>query len=168
MGEKKFRPEEPLDHALGRSQGGFGTKVHLITDGRGMPLAAHLSPGQGHEVKGLEPALEAAAKMPSLADVTPEMLAGDKGYGGRTVAGVLAQRGITPVIPSRARDVHIRDPNFPFETYQRRTNIERTIGWLKEFRRVATRYEKLAASFLAMLTLAFIAYGFRRALGRDF
>lgn len=153
---------EPDDHALGRSQGGYGTKVHLLCDGSGIPLAAVVGPGQMHEVRGLEPLLETAAELASLRGVSPDHLAGDKGYGGRTVARVLEDRSIKAVIPTRNRDWRIRDPEFPFDLYRRRTNIECTIGWLKNFRRVATRYEKLAVSFCLVLTVAFIAYALRR------
>lgn len=162
VGEKKIRPEEPDDHALGRSQGGFGTKIHLLTDGDGSPLAAIVGPGQMHEVRGVEPVLELASQSTVLAGITPEYLAGDKGYGGRTVRGVLEERGIVGVIPTRERDWKIRDPDFPFHLYRRRTKIECTIGWLKEFRRIATRFEKLAVSFCAILTVSFIAHALRR------
>ena len=48
-GGKNRLPHEPADHALGRSRGGWGTKVHLVTDGAGLPLAVAVSAGQAHE-----------------------------------------------------------------------------------------------------------------------
>jgi len=53
------RRVQPADHALGRSRGGFGTKIHLVTDGRGLPLALHLTGGQRQECEVLEPVLDA-------------------------------------------------------------------------------------------------------------
>ena len=52
-------PNEPEDHALGRSRGGFGTKVHLVVDGNGLPLSGVVTAGQSHESKSLEPTVEA-------------------------------------------------------------------------------------------------------------
>jgi transposase len=52
--------DEPEDHALGRSQGGFSTKLHVVTDGNGIPLDAYLTPGQTHEAKAFEPLMNSA------------------------------------------------------------------------------------------------------------
>jgi len=57
-GRKKGDPEEPDDHALGRSRGGFSTKIHLLCDRHGHPLHVHLTPGQTHESKALTTLLE--------------------------------------------------------------------------------------------------------------
>src|SRR4051794_39135365 len=57
-GEKNPPPGEPADHALGRSRGGFGTKVHVVTDGRGLPLAADVTAGQRHESTRLEAVMD--------------------------------------------------------------------------------------------------------------
>lgn len=86
-------------HSLGRSRGGFGTKLHLIVDGHGIPLAASISPGQAHESKHLEPVLE-AVRIPrpgrGRPRCRPRALAGDKGYSyprsADTCAGVASRR----------------------------------------------------------------------------
>jgi len=67
---------EPDDHALGRSQGGFGTKLHLVCDGDGTPLAVAVGPGQEHETQRAVPVLEEALAWPEQ----PAKVAGDKGY----------------------------------------------------------------------------------------
>lgn len=77
---------------------------------------------------------------------------GDKGYSYPTVRRAISRRGICHTIPRR-RDQG-RDPDFDAATYRRRNVVERLIGWLKQFRRIATRYEKRASNYLAMLTLA--------------
>jgi transposase len=65
------------------------------------------------------------------------------------------------VIPLRSDETLQRDPHFNRESYRRRNVIERCVGWLKEFRRIATRFEKLALNYLGMLKLAMIERCFR-------
>lgn len=94
----------------------------------------------------------------------PDRLAGDKGYSFERVRSWLRQRRIAAVIPTR--DVpndprQRRDPNFDKATYRKRNIIERCIGWLKECRRIVTRFEKLALNFTAMVKLAMIGRCFR-------
>lgn len=148
---------EPKDHALGRSRGGFGTKLHLIVDGHGIPLAASISPGQAHESKHLEPVLE-AVRIHRMGRgrprCRPKALVGDKGYSYPRVRRYLRRRGIKAVIPTR-KDQR-RDPNFDKPSYRRRNIVERCINWLKENRRVGTRHEKLAVTFMGMIKLAMI------------
>jgi transposase len=150
-------PDEPADHALGRSRGGFGTELHLVADGNGLPLSAVVTAGQAHESKSLEPVLEAVRiKRPGRGRPRrrPRRLAGDKGYSYRRIRRYLRRRRIEAVIPSR-KDQR-RDPHFDKEAYRRRNVVERCVSWLKENRRLATRHEKLAVNFLAMVKLAMI------------
>ena len=83
-GRKIGDPEEPDDHALGRSQGGFPTKIHTLCDGHGRPLNFHLTPGLSHETTAFIPLLEGAAERVTNGDggpvAWPVALAGDKGY----------------------------------------------------------------------------------------
>lgn len=153
---------EPADHALGRSRGGFGTKLHLVVDGRGLPLSAVVTAGQAHESKSLGPVLEAVRLRRTgrgRPRRRPRRLAGDKGYSYTTVRRYLRKRGIRAVIPTR-KDQR-RNPHFDRETYRRRNVVERCVGWLRESRRLATRHEKLAVNYLAMVKLAMIQRCFR-------
>ena len=84
----------------------------------------------------------------------PKRLAGDKGYSSRTARRRLRQRGIRPVIPTRRGER--RCPTFDGVTYRERNRVERLINRLKQFRAIATRYDKLAATYHAMLTIGFI------------
>jgi transposase len=150
-------PGEPADHALGRSRGGFGTKLHLVVDGHGIPLAAAVSPGQAHESKSLEPVLEAVRlRRPGRGRPRrrPGRLAGDKGYSYPRIRRYLRRRGIKAVIPTR-KDQR-RNPHFDKEAYRRRNVVERCVNWLKENRRVGTRHEKLAVNYLALVKMAMI------------
>jgi transposase len=79
---------------------------------------------------------------------------GDKGYSSRKVRRYLAQRGTGTVIPRRANEPQQR--RFERDRYRERNRVERLINRLKQFRRVATRYEKLAGSYVTMVTLAAI------------
>ena len=94
----------------------------------------------------------------------PDALAGDKGYRYKWIRDWLHRRKITPVIPQRANQEGRRGGCRKFDpvAYRRRNVVERCIGWLKECRRVATRFEKLAVSDLGMLTLAMIERSLRR------
>jgi transposase len=121
-----------------------------VTDGHGIPLGALVTAGQAHESKSF------AALMDTVRIERrrrPSAVSGDKGYSYRSVRTWLAQRGIKAVIPTRSNQ---RPLNLNRDLYRRRNVVERCIGWLKECRRVATRYEKLAVHFLAMVKLAMI------------
>jgi len=84
----------------------------------------------------------------------PDAVAGDKGYISPSVREWLEEKQIRDVIPTRENQP--RRPGFSKKLYRRRNVIERCIGWLKECRRIATRYEKLAIRYLAMIKLAMI------------
>jgi transposase len=123
----------------------------VICDGRGTPLAAVLTPGQSHESKHAQ-ALVDAVRVGRRR--RPKRVAGDKGYSYRFVRRMLRERRIAPLIPTRSDQP--ADPRFDREAYKRRNVVERLVGWLKERRRLCTRFEKLADSYLAMVKLAFI------------
>lgn len=121
-----------------------------MTDGRGTPLGALVTAGQSHESKSFEPLMDTV-------DIRrrrrPDAVAGDKGYSYPRVRAWLARRGIETVIPTRSDQPRER---LDRRKYRGRNVVERCIGWLKESRRVATRYEKLATHFLSMVKLAMI------------
>lgn len=143
--------------ALGRSRGGFTTKIHILCDSEGHPLAICLSPGQEHESQYLEELLENC-------DITgyepetflwPIALAGDKGYRAKWIDEYLLNHDICPVIPSKENeDRSARPVEFHREQYRQRNIVERLVGWLKECRRVLTRFEKRAVNFLGMIKWA--------------
>lgn len=145
------------DQALGYSRGGFSTKVHVRCEGKGRPICFALSGGERHESLFLAPLLESGAvgrRGPGRPRLRPEALAGDRGYSFPGLRRYLAGRGIRAVIPSRKDQPS--QPRFDKEAYRERNAVERLFGRLKAKRRLATRYEKLAGTFLAMLTLAAI------------
>lgn len=87
----------------------------------------------------------------------PEALAGDKAYSTPRIRQWLRRHAIRAVIPRRS-DQHPDDGRVRFDgkSYRRRCTVEQCVGWIKECRRVATRFEKLAVNFMAMIHLVFI------------
>lgn len=128
-----------------------------MVSGNGVPLAATLTPGQAHESHQVEPLLgrvHLPRRRAGRPRTRPRALAGDKGYSYPPVRRYLRRRGIRPVIPTRSNQrAH---PHFDQPSYRRRSIIEQVVGWLKESRRLATRFEKLAVNFLAMVQLAML------------
>lgn len=146
---------EPPDHALGRSQGGFGTKVHLVCEGHGTVLAVWVTPGQRHESQVFSLVL-LRAKRPRWTGHSrwPHQVAGDKGYSYPTIRRWLQHHHIRAVIPSRKNQP--RAATFDRATDRRRNLIERVVGWYKECRALGTRYEKLAVNYVALWIVALI------------
>ena len=143
--------------ALGRSQGGFSTKLHLRAEGGGKPIVAVLTGGERHEQIALDALLDnGAIRRPGRGRprLRPWRMAGDKGYSSPTARNRLRRRHIRPVIPSKSNQR--RQPRFDREAYRQRNRIERLINHLKQFRRIATRYEKRGISYLAMVMLGMI------------
>ena len=127
-----------------------------------MPLAAVLSAGQAHESQYVVRALDAVRvprSTPGRPRRRPAALAGDKGSSSPHVRAWLRAHAIRPVIPERADQVRQRahrarrKPAFDRATYRRRSAVECCVGWLKEARAVATRYDKLALHYLALVKL---------------
>ena len=131
--------------ALGRSRGGFSTKLHLRCDAQGLPLALVLTPGETHETRAFADLAE------DLAAGTRCVL-GDMGYDADWVRQELLLRGVLPVIPPNP----VREEPVPLDRglYRLRNRVERLVNKLKQFRAVATRYDKTAESFLAFVHLA--------------
>jgi transposase len=143
--------------ALGRSQGGFSTKLHVRAEGRGKPLTILITAGQRHEQSVFDALMEQGAvqrRGRGRPRIRPRRVVGDKGYSSKRIRRYLRRRGIGVVIPRR-KDERRRGP-FDKAAYRQRNVVERLIARLKQFRRVATRYEKHAANYRAMVTIAAI------------
>ena len=116
-----------------------------------------LTPGQRQEATQVEALLErgAVARRRGRPRRRPARVAGDKGFTGRKIRRYLRRRGIGAVIPRLSNEPK-RGVRFDRAAYRERNRIERTINCLKQFRAVATRYDKLAVRFHATITLAAI------------
>lgn len=154
----------PADEALGRSRGGVTTKVHLSSDGKGRPLSVVLTAGQRHDSTQLIPVLD-AIRVPrprgrGRPRKRPERVIGDKAYSGAPCRGALRRRGIKATIPER-RDQRARRAGkpgrplaFDAAVYKRRNVVERCVNRLKQWRAVATRYDKRAVNYRATVVIA--------------
>ena len=133
----------------------------MVTDGEGLPLAAVVSAGQANEVKHFEEVMDEVSVPQPIGRprLRPVRLAGDKGYSYPKIREWRRRHHIEAVIPQRSdqRERHQGQPlKFDREAYRRRNVVERCVNWLKECRRLATRYEKLAVNYLAVVNLAII------------
>jgi transposase len=142
--------------ALGRSRGGFSTKIHVRAEGHGKPVSFALSGGERHDCVALPALLDSGAvrRPRGRPRLRPRRVAGDKAFSGRPSRGHLRRRHIGAVIPTTAQQR--RRPGFDRDAYRARNRVERLFNRLKQFRRIATRYEKRAANYLAMLHIAAI------------
>ena len=136
------RKGEGVNQAIGRSRGGLTTKIHMVVDALGNPLVFNLTEGHVHDVTQAETL---------IAQVNPEAVLADKGYDAGDFVLALTARAIKPVIPPKAnRKVKRR---CDFALYRERNLVERFFQFIKQFRGIATRYEKTARNFLAGLQL---------------
>lgn len=153
------------EQALGRSRGGFSTKVHLRCDVHGRPVTTQLTGGQRHDLIGASPLFENGILRTSRRERPrwkPAAVIADKAYPVAWLLAALPRKGIVPIMPSRFDQPE--NPDFNCETYRKRNLIERLVGKLEHFRRVAARYDKLAAHYLAFVQLASVIVR-RRTLG---
>ena len=150
-------PGEPVDHALGRSRGGWTTKIHALIDASCAPLTVTLTPGQ-------------AGDNPQLASLLTGIPAPAHGTFGcwptrptPTTPPATTCGNAAHTIPERSDQIARRQakgshggrpPGFDPTTYRQRNTIERGFNRLKHWRGVATRYDKYALTFLGGVTLA--------------
>ena len=141
LGSGRKRGEQK--QAVGRSRGGRNTKIHALADAKGRLIALLLTGGEAHDC----PLAERL-----IARVEPaERMLGDKAYDSNELRGELAQRGTKAVIPNRSN--RKRRFSFSKRLYKLRWRIENAFNRLKDFRRIATRYDKLARNYLASVCL---------------
>lgn len=131
-------------HAIGTSRGGRTTKIHALSDDLGRPVAFVLTPGNTHDLAGARALL--TIRQPSRG------LLADRAYDAASLRNWLAERGAEPVIPPNPtrKNPHAYDRI----AYRARNLIERMFCRLKDFRRIATRYDKRADIFLSAVCIA--------------
>lgn len=155
----KDLPGEPVDHALGRSRGGWTTKLHALTDQLCAPVSMLLSAGQAGDNPMLVPVLTAHRAQ----DKHRFRLLADKAYSHPSTRKMLRRNKIPHTIPERIDQITRRKaqgsrggrpPSFDPEIYRERNVVERGFNRLKHWRGVATRYDKYAMTYLGGATLA--------------
>lgn len=161
---------EPDDHALGRSRGGWTTKIHALVDQRCAAVMLRLTGGQAHDNPHLAPMIAAYTAIHGR----QFRLLADKGYAHDSTRIHLRAQRIAHMIPERSDQIarrHARGsrggrpPAFDPLIYRHRNTVERAINRLKHWRGVATRYDKYALTYLGGVTLAaaIIAHGLQLA-----
>jgi transposase len=131
------------NQAIGRSRGGRNTKIHAIADAKGRLLSLKLTDGSAHDCP-------VARSLISSGKIAKRLL-GDKAYDSAELRRWLRERGTKCVIPNRSN----RKQPFSFskKAYRERHRVENAFCRLKDFRRIATRYDRLARNFLASIYL---------------
>jgi len=135
-------PEKTGPQALGRSRGGLSTKIHAAVDALGNPLRFRLTAGPVADITQADALIEG---------VEAQAVIGDKGYDAVALVARIEASGAQAVIPPRKNRIQQR--SYDHDLYKDRNLIERFFNRLKQFRRIATRYEKLALNFLSMVNL---------------
>lgn len=154
MPRQRQRPGEKGGELVGPNptdRGKNGTKYHLLTTADGLPLAIAVSGANRHDSMLVEPILDTLPAVkgrgPGRPRRRPVKLHADKGYDNGRVRRYLRRRGITARIPRRGIDSSER-------LGRHRWVVERTVGWLLAFRRLALRYDRSATTITALTTLA--------------
>jgi len=132
---------------MGRSRDGLATKTHALTNQDGLPTRYELTPGQAHDAPLCERLLDSLQP--------GQYVLADKAYDADWSRAMLREQDAIDVIPPKANR---KSPaEFDAEIYRKRNKSERFFGRLKaSFRRIATRYEKTSANFMAMIKLAYL------------
>jgi transposase len=135
-------PKKNGDQAIGRSRGGLSTKIHSLVEGLGNLARWTLTAGQAHDLTRAHQLIEG---------IKTEAVVADKAFDANVLIGAIEQAGAKAVIPPMA---HRRDHRaYDRHQYKHRNLIERFFCRIKQFRRIATRYDKLASRFSAFIAI---------------
>jgi transposase len=135
-----YKKDSRDQEALGRSKGGFTTKIHALVDALGNPLKFILTPGQRNDITQANSLVQ---------DLENTMLLADKGYDSNALIEQLEKQKCIPVIPSKKNRKQQRD--YDRHAYKERHLIECFFGKIKHFRRVFSRFDKTATAFMSFL-----------------
>lgn len=135
------------DESIGKSRGGNSTKIHLAVDSGGLPVYYELSCGNTHDIVHGE---SLVANCP-----TSKAVVADKGYDSEKLREFVRDNNDTPVIPRRGNSL-LCNEDIDWCMYKYRHLVENAFGRIKQYRGIATRYEKLERNYHSMVALAFV------------
>jgi transposase len=144
-----FAPAKQGGACVGKTKRGKGSKIMVIADRHGLPVAVHVESATPHEVT-----LVHATLARRFVSQLPVRLIGDNAYESDRLDAELACDGVELIAPHRRTRVQRTQDGRPLRRYQRRWKVERLFAWLQNFRRIVVRYERSAENFLGMLYLA--------------
>ena len=141
----------------------------VLADGAGTPLGVYLDAASPSEIRLLEATLDTVAvrhtHRPGRPRKRPDRLIADRGYDSNAVRRMLVRRGIEPIIPARSNNtVATHQDGRRLRRYRRRWLIERTIGWIGNFRRLTVRYDRLMETYGGFFHLACALITLRKVL----
>lgn len=157
---------EPAGHGIGRSRGGLTTKIHTAVDGNGRPLAVVITGGQRNDQAMLATVLDnitVPRRDGGAARSRPDAVIADRAYSSGAARRLLRGRRITAVIPQKRDEIAARarrgqaggrPPAFDEILYKQRNLVERSFALTKQWRGLATRYDKLAIVYRAAVVLS--------------
>jgi transposase len=131
--------------AIGRSCGGLTTKIHIAADADGNPIDFEITGGEVHDAKIADAIIEKVGNA--------DYFIADKGYDADSIRHQAEKAGMVPIIPRRSNSKQT-NPQFDSHLYKLRHLVENLFARLKHFRSIATRFEKLARNFKAILYIA--------------
>ena len=147
-GAKKKKHQQTIkdcqeEEGLGRSCGGFSSKIHAVCDALGNPLRFIVTPGQSHD---------ASQAIEIITGINADALLADKGYDSDELRDFVQSQGGTPHIPPRKN--RLEERSYDRDLYKERHKIECLFGFLKHYRRLFSRFEKLKKRFISFLHFA--------------
>lgn len=166
---------EPADHGIGRSRGGSSSKIHQLVDGRGLPLVVLIGPGQAGDAPMFPVLMEhlcVGRRGSGRPRSRPDRVRADKAYSSRAIRAHLRQRGIVAVIPEPADQAGHRKRrgsrggrpvSYDKVDYRGRNVVERGFNDIKQWRGLASRYDKLAITYRGGAVLRAITLWLRRS-----
>ena len=132
------------ERAIGKSRGGNTTKIHIAADAHGNPIDFEITGGEVHDAKAASQVIEKVKEAKALV--------ADKGYDSEAIRDEVRARGARPIIPRKSNSTK-PNPEFDSHLYKLRHLVENLFARLKHLRSIATRFEKLARNFKAIVYL---------------
>lgn len=154
-----FAPAKRGGPAVGKTKKGKGSKMMVVVEADGLPVAITIDSATPHEVKLVKQTLDSR-----FMEALPERLIGDNAYDSDALDADLATQGVAVLAPHRRNRKHKTQDGRPLRRQKRRDKVERFFAWLQAFRRLLVRWEVKAENYLGFVNLACVLILLRRTL----